>query len=125
MLPINQPPPATAVLPDGVPRPLPVAAQVQAPVQLKANKLSLDVLKFYLGTPSPRVLFQLSVFMCLPCFSFAGVFHVLYSRCVGDFAFYILFKFAMLVDFPFYFLAFHNFTCCSNSFSFTVALIFI
>ena len=74
MLPINQPPPAAAVLPDDVPQPVPVAAHVQAQVQVEANELSLDVCKWYLCTPSPRVPFQLTVFMCLPCFSFAGVF---------------------------------------------------
>ena len=60
-----------------------MAAQVQAQVQVEANELSLDDCKFYLCTPSLRVVFQLSVFMCFLCFSSAGVFQVLYSRCVG------------------------------------------
>ena len=112
------------VLPDDVPQPEPVAAQVLAQVQVEANELSFDVCKFYLCTPLPPVVFQLSVFMCLLCFSFAGVFQVLYSRCVGNYEFHVPFKFAMLLDLPFYFSAFHNFknqfNCCPR-FYFTLA----
>ena len=80
MLPFNRPLPAAALLPDDVPQPEPVAAQVQAQVQVEANELSLDVCKFYLCSPWPCDLFQPSVFMCLLCFSFAGVIHALYSH---------------------------------------------
>ena len=57
VLPINQPPPAAAVQPDDVRQPVPAAAQVQAQVQVEAKELSLEVCKFYLCTPLPRVLF--------------------------------------------------------------------
>ena len=57
VLPINQPPPAAAVQPDDVRQAVPAAAQVQAQVQVEAKELSLVVCKFYLCTPSPRVLF--------------------------------------------------------------------
>ena len=114
MLPINQPdPPAAAVLPDYVPQPVPVAAQFQAQVQVEANKLSLDVCKFYLCTPSPRDLFQLSVFICALCFSFEGVFNVLYSCWVGDFEFYIRFT-LLFFGFPWFHILFEQpqLNCC-------------
>ena len=46
-------------------------------------------------------------------------FHVLHSSCVGNLDFHILFKFAMLLDWPFYFLpwwSISNLLCYSPCF---------
>ena len=97
-----------------------MATRVQAQVQVEANELSLDVCKFYLCIPSPLVLFQLSVFMCLLRFSFAGVFsRFVFSLCEN----FVLFKFALLLDLPFIFrlsIISHQFNCCPR-FYFTLA----